>query len=158
MRTNKKTGQSEIVASRKSTHAARCRVCLHPKLEEIDGRILNWESPATIARECKITVFSIRRHMRATNLVERRNANVRAGLGQLAEKGISARRVPPSVGLAALIALSKINTEGAWVNRTQVTDMAAMLERCDEGELRRLAEHGEKPRWWDEVLSAATSG
>ena len=137
------------------THASRCSVCKHRNRVEIDERILSWENVSTVARENNLTVRALRRHMRATSLVEQRNSNIRAGLAQLAEKGIAARRVPPSVGLSALIAMSKINTEGAWINRMQVTDMAQLLERCSEEELADLAERGIKPRWWDEVLSAS---
>jgi hypothetical protein len=140
------------------THASRCRVCQHKNREEIDARILSWDNVAAIARENGVTVFSLRRHMRSTSLIEQRNGNVRAGLAQLAEKGIASRRVPPSVALGALVALSKLDSAGAWVDRMEIADMSAMLERCSEEELRRLAEHGEKPAWWDGLLSAPTSG
>jgi hypothetical protein len=100
-------------------HERDCRVCAHPDREEIEREFCECKPLAAIARERKITRPSLYPHVRALNLFERRDRNIKSALANLIEKGFRVR-VTASSFVAAIQAYSKINnSEGAWIEKTE---------------------------------------
>jgi len=131
-------------------HERDCRVCSHPEREEIEREFSEWRPLAVIAKERKISRPSLYRHVRALNLFERRDRNIKSALANFIEKGFRVR-VTASSFVAAIQAYSKINTEGAWIDKTEDVSQSQtqrLFDRMTRGEMLRYAESGELPSWW----------
>jgi hypothetical protein len=68
-------------------HRARCRVCRHAQLEEIERQFLEWENPREIAAQWKFASYrSIYRHARAFGLFRKRLGHIELALDRIIER------------------------------------------------------------------------
>ncbi len=146
------------MATKKSAerHESHCTICKHGDRAQIEAEFLSWRSPAQIAREFRLGSRQVvYRHMQAMGLFLRRKSDVRAAFQTFIERSLSRQTiVPPSVGLAAAIALSKLDSEGKTLERfEQVNSHQAFLNdaRWTRGEMLHYAETGELPPWYEEL-------
>jgi hypothetical protein len=131
-------------------HERDCRVCAHPDREEIECEFFEWKPLAVIAKERKISRPSLYRHVRALHLFERRDRNIKSALASFIERGFRVR-VTASSFVTAVQAYSKINLEGAWIDKTDDVSRSqapGLFDRMTRGEMLRYAESGELPSWW----------
>jgi hypothetical protein len=110
-------------------HSKNCKICLHPKCEEIEQDFVNWRSPAEIAKIYRLADRStVYRHAHAYNLFPKRQWNVRAALERIIEKADEVEVTAGSV-VAAVQAYAKINAQGQWIDRAEnVTSMSYLRE------------------------------
>jgi hypothetical protein len=132
-------------------HSRDCSICAHAQRENIEQDFCDWQSPAQI----EVKVRAVYRHARATNLFSRRDRNVRAALGVLIEK-VSRVRATGSVVVAAIVALSKINNAGRWIDRSETVDLNALFERMSQQELENYATNGVLPAWFERTVRGDT--
>ena len=135
-------------------HQSHCTVCKHVDRAQIEAGFLSWRSPAQIASEFRLGSRQVvYRHMQAMGLFLRRKSDVRAAFHTFIERSLSRQSiVPPSVGLAAGIALSKLDAEDLTVERfAQVNDHASFLndQRWTRGEMEAFAAKGTYPAWYE---------
>src|SRR5215831_7433972 len=68
-------------------HAAECKICTHPQRDEIEKDFLNWQSPASIAKQYGLrNRSSVYRHAHAMGPLVKRQRNVRAALEKIIER------------------------------------------------------------------------
>src|SRR5271154_5836259 len=68
-------------------HGAECKLCAHPKREEIERDFISWRSPASIAKQYGLRNRStVYRHAHALGLFAKRQRNVRAALESIIER------------------------------------------------------------------------
>jgi hypothetical protein len=141
-------------------HKRCCKVCAHPKREEIEQDFLNWKSPTGIAAEYGFADrINIHRHAWAFGLFERRGRNVTAALDQIIERGLESKlEVFASAVVAAVQARAKINAQGHWVDRSEHLNMNELFDRMSRDELEAYARDGALPGWFTQMVSVpATS-
>jgi hypothetical protein len=134
-----------------TNHARECHVCTSPARESIEEAFVDWKPVTTISREYKISRDSLYRHAKAQNLFAARERNVKAVLSAFIER---ASRVRPSARslLQAVALLSKINSEGQWIDRVQDVDAArnrSSFARMTSAEMLAYAQDGTLPPWWE---------
>ena len=61
-------------------------------------------------------------------------------------------RVNAAAIVAAIVAYSKINTNGQWVDRTETVNMVELFKRMTRDELRGYVDRGELPVWFTSVV------
>jgi hypothetical protein len=103
-------------------------------------------SPAALqANACNLY-----RPLRALNLFERRDRNIKTALANFIEKGFRVR-VTASSFVAAIQAYSKINSQGAWIDKTEDVGQSPtqrLFDQMTRAEMLQYAETGELPSWW----------
>ena len=145
--------------TRKAAHASQarherdCKICHHPKREEIEREWTNWGDTTEIAKQYSLTRDSIYRHAHALGLFKKRGRNIRAALEQIIEKAAKVEVTAASV-VSAVQAYAKINAQGQWVERFERVDMREIFDRMTRGELDSYARTGKLPSWAPELLSA----
>jgi hypothetical protein len=128
-------------------HETRCNVCRHPQRDEIERDFIDWISATEIATTYGFKdKSSIYRHARSLGLVDRRIKNVRFALMRLIEQVAHVPANSNSI-VAACVALSKINSEGRYVDRKEVLNLAPVFERMTAQELEEYASSGTLPPW-----------
>jgi hypothetical protein len=138
-------------------HERDCRICRHEHREEIEHAFIDWASPAKISSTFGLrSRNSIYRHARAFGLFEKRERNIRSALGKIIEK-VSTVHVTGQTIVAAIVALSKLNSAGQWVDRTRSehVDLNYLFDKMSRGELERYAQTGELPAWFAETVRGA---
>lgn len=135
-------------------HSANCQICKHPQRAEIERLFLEWQGQSKIASEYRLgSRLAVYRHARAMNLFAQRIANTRATLCAVIERGMASRlKVTADIVVRAVIALSKLDSEGRTLERVeQVNSNTAFLNdaRWTHGQMLRYAETGEFPGWFD---------
>lgn len=136
-------------------HISHCRICQHPRREEIEVEFLRWRSPAQIAKEFHLgsrqTVF---RHARAFALFQKRAADIRSIFVAVIEQGMTPRmKVSAASVVAAAVALSKLDATGKTIERFErVGRYSEFLDdpRWTVGEMEAFARDGTLPRWYTE--------
>lgn len=138
-------------------HSKNCKICSHPKCEEIEQDFVNWRSPAEIAKTYKLSDRStVYRHAHALNLFGRRRRNVRAALERIIEKAGEVDVTAAAV-VAAVQAYSKINSAGQWIDRTETINLHDLFERMSQDELEAYAREGKLPRWFTQTVPATST-
>jgi hypothetical protein len=135
-------------------HERDCRVCGHPRREEIEQDFVAWKSPVDIAALFKIPTRSVYRHAHALGLFSKRNRNVRAALGQIIEK-VGRVRVDARAVVSAVAVLAKLNATGQWVDRREMVSLNSLFERMSQKELEAYARDGELPQWFEHAVSGS---
>ena len=102
---------SESEASR---HARKCSICNYPERDAIDDDFVNWIKPFVNAFEFGVSERIIRRHARATGLIELRSRKSLSALGLIIERAMSSKISGDTV-IRAIRATSCINESGQWV-------------------------------------------
>lgn len=135
-------------------HESGCKVCAHPKREEIERDFISWVSPARIASEYKLKHrASIYRHAHAFDLFSKRSRNLRAALEHIVEKAADVP-VNASAVVQAIVALAKINSQGQLIERDERVSMDDLFARMSHEELEAYAKDGKLPPWFTLTLGA----
>ena len=134
-------------------HEQRCSVCLHADRVEIDADFVNWTGPGRIAKKYHISRDALYRHAHATNLMERRQRNVRQALEKIIERA-DAVKANASAVVAAVTAYARINSRGKLIERTQTVNLNQLFNRMTKAELEDYAKTGALPEWFELSLSA----
>jgi hypothetical protein len=95
-------------------HKARCRICRHPRREEIEEDFLDWSSPRELAEAYELPDFrSIYRHANAFNLYDLRRRNIQRATDRIIE-----RVADVDVNAWAIVAAIRItlNEERKWLD------------------------------------------
>jgi hypothetical protein len=129
-------------------------VCVHPKRQEIERDFITWQSPIVIAEAYGLRDrASIYRHAHAFRLFEKRKRNVRAALEWIIEKAGDVE-VTASAVVQAVMAYSKINAQGLWVDRSEHVNLNELFERMSKDELEAYARDGVLPDWFTQMAGA----
>src|SRR5271157_751092 len=67
-------------------HEHQCRICSHPKRDEIERTFIAWVSPVQIAKEYSVSRDGVYRHANVFGLMDKRRRNVRAALERIIER------------------------------------------------------------------------
>lgn len=136
-------------------HAVNCRICAHPRRQEIEEDFVAWRSPKQIAKDYGLADrSSVYRHAHALNLFPRRRRNVRAPLESLIERADDVK-VNASAVIAAIQALSKINARGEWIEPDERLWLHDLFDRMKPEEYEAYAEDRILPKWFREDIAAA---
>ena len=140
-------------------HEQNCKICKHPERENIERDFIAWRSPVTIAKEYELSNrATVYRHAHALGLFVKRQRNIRAALERIIERTDDVE-VNASAVVAAVVAYSKINSEGRFVERHEQVDLNALFERMSKDELLKYAETGRLPDWFEQTVGrSATAG
>jgi hypothetical protein len=95
-------------------HKARCRICRHPRREEIEEDFLDWSSPRELAETYQLPDFrAIYRHATAVGLFDRRRRNIQRATDRIIE-----RVADVDVNAWAVVAAIRItlNEERKWLD------------------------------------------
>ena len=137
-----------------SRHERNCGICHHPRREEIERDFCEWKPLTVIGRERKLSRAALYRHMHATGMFPKRDANIKAVLARILEAG---RRVRPTAAslVAAVQAYAKINAAGEWIDKiedvTEATSIQELFNRMTRAEMLDYAETGQLPAWWPDT-------
>jgi hypothetical protein len=145
-----KSGENPVSRGR---HEHQCRVCSHPKREEIEHAFIAWVSPAQIAKKHSVSRDGIYRHAHVLGLMEKRRRNVRAALERIIEKAGEVDVTAPAV-VAAVQAYSKINAMGQWVERSELVNLNELFDRMTQAEMEAYAKEGTLPTWFEAATGA----
>jgi hypothetical protein len=134
-------------------HARRCSICASPYREEIEDAYVRWETATKICREFKIpSRNTLRLHVQAFNLEEKRDKNIKRCLSTIVEKNMHRKFSGPAV-ISALALLSKIDGEGRSVERYERTFAGvAQFDGWSIGELQHYIATGQKPARFSETV------
>lgn len=133
-------------------HEQNCGICNHEERENIERDFVAWRSPITIAAEYGLSNrATVYRHAHAFGLFVKRQRNVRAALEKIIERTEHVE-VNASAVVAAIVAYSKINADGRFVERSERVDLNALFEKMSRDELLKYAETGKLPDWFEHVV------
>src|SRR5271157_997157 len=118
----------------KGRHEHQCRICSHPKREEIEQVFIAWVSPARIAKKYAVCRDGVYRHAHVFGLMGQRRRNIRAALERIIEKAGEVE-VNAAAVVSAASAYARINSRGEWVERTETVNLNALFERMSQAEL-----------------------
>lgn len=126
-------------------HSRRCLICSSEHRGEIESAYLNWEPPSGICRKFRIrSKTSLYSHVSALNLVEERDRMLKRCLGTLIEKNLN-RRLSGAALVSAIVALSKLDSEGRSAERLEQTNEPTRFDGWTRGELNEFVMTGVRP-------------
>lgn len=149
----KKTGENPVSRGR---HEHQCRICSHPRREEIEQAFISWVSPAQIAKKFSVSRDGVYRHAHMFGLMDKRRRNVRAALERIIERAGEVDVTAPAV-VAAVQAYTKINAMGQWVDRSEHVNLNELFERMTTAELEAYAHDGSFPSWFETTVGATSA-
>ncbi len=115
-RTHKPWKPSRLNALR---HSRKCRICNHPRREDIESDYLTWLDPAQLAYHYHIrSDSSIYRHARAVGLDKKRRQNIRGALEAILQRAHSATITANGV-VSAVRAYASLDDRFGWVEPTR---------------------------------------
>jgi hypothetical protein len=140
-------------------HESRCSVCLHPLRAEIDEAFVNWMGPRRIARKYHISPDALYRHANATNLMDRRQRNVRAALERIIEHATEVKPNAATV-VSAVATYARLNSRGELVERTQMhtVNMNELFQRMTKEEMVVYARTSALPEWFLTAVGTDNQG
>jgi len=112
-------------------HKAKCGICAHPQLQEIEQEFVNWTSPTKIASEFGVSRDAVYRHSWATGLAAKRQTNIRSALEKIIEQAGDVEANANAV-VAAIGAWPSKRPSAAIPSRPQLQDVVLVLN-CAEG-------------------------
>src|SRR5271157_114426 len=127
MSTNKQTREDRENPVSRGRHEHQCRICSHPKRDEIEESFIAWVSPAQIAKKYSVSRDGVYRHAHVFGLMDKRRRNVRAALERIIER-VGEVDVTAAAVVAAVQAYSKSNAMGQWVERKRYQQRTAELD------------------------------
>ncbi len=96
-------------------HARKCKVCNHPRRDEIAEAFIHWDHPGEIVRRFGLGHRSVLyRHARAQRLYELRAFYLRSALDHIIERA-AITPVGANAVVNAVRAYAHINSQGKWV-------------------------------------------
>jgi len=128
-------------------HKAKCGICAHPQLQEIEQEFVNWTSPTKIASEFGVSRDAVYRHSWATGLAAKRQTNIRSALEKIIERAGDVE-VNANAVVAAIGAYARINARGQWIERSETINLNTLFERMTRDELDKYARDGTLPAWF----------
>ena len=137
-------------------HEHQCRICSHPKRDEIEQAFITWVSPAQIAKKYSVSRDGVYRHAHVFGLMDKRRRNVRAALERIIERAAEVDATAAAV-VAAVQAYSKINAMGQWVDRSEHVNLNELYARMTREEMEAYAKEGTLPPWFEDALGATDS-
>jgi hypothetical protein len=150
MRHREETKQKHPASRR---HENGCRVCAHPERKQIEDQWCAWANTSRLAKTYGLSRDSLYRHVVAFNLRERRARNLKAALERIIEQADNVT-VNASAVVAAVQAYSKINSQGAWVDRIEKINLNSLFEKMSVEELEQYAKTGDLPGWFTDTVGA----
>jgi hypothetical protein len=132
-------------------HARDCKVCRHPKREQIEQEWIGWGDTTRIAKDYSLSRNSLYRHAEMLDLHAKRRRNLRAALERMIEKAESVQ-VTASAIVAAIQVYAQINANGEWIERPERVDMRSVFDRMTREELETYARENKMPPWTEEFL------
>ena len=153
MTTKRRTSTGTVSKGR---HEHQCRICSHPKRDEIEQAFIAWVSPAEIAKEHSVSRDGVYRHAHVFGLMDKRRRNVRTALERIIERAGEVDVTAAAV-VAAVQAYSKINATGQWVERSEHVNLNELFERMTREEMETYAKEGTLPAWFEEAVGATDS-
>ncbi len=137
-------------------HEHQCRICSHPKRDDIDQAFIGWISPAQIAKKYSVSRDGVYRHAHVFGLMDKRRRNVRAALERIIERAGEVDVTATAV-VSAVQAYSKINAMGQWVDRSEHVNLNELFERMTREEMEAYAKDGTLPAWFEDAVGATDS-
>lgn len=157
MKRKKSKAQFRVVPVTDSArHEASCSICRHRERQGIERSFIAWESASKIAREYKVNVHALYRHVKALNLFPQRNRNIRWALRWIIEKGMTLRRVTPAVVVQAIAVFARINSRGQLIERRETVNLNELFDRMSNSELDAYARDGSLPEWFTRTVGVTT--
>src|SRR5271167_2211948 len=135
MTTKRRTSTGTVSKGR---HEHQCRICSHPKRDEIEQSFVAWVSPAQVAKKYSVSRDGVYRHAHVFGLMDKRRRNVRTALERIIERAGEVDVTAAAV-VAAVQAYSKINATGQWVDRSEHLNLNDLFERMNLQELEAYA-------------------
>lgn len=133
-------------------HEQHCGICKHEERESIERDFIGWRSPITITEEYALSNrATVYRHAHALGLFAKRQRNIRAALERIIERSESVE-INASAVVAAIVAYSKINSEGRFIERTERVDLNQLFEKMSKDELEAYAKDGALPPWFTQTI------
>ncbi|HEV2385935.1 MAG TPA: hypothetical protein VGS20_01655 [Candidatus Acidoferrales bacterium] len=138
-------------------HRAKCSICRHPQLRQIEDDFLDWASAREIARAYKLPAHStLLHHAHAMGLFHRRRKNLQRVLDRIIEKTDEAK--PSAAAIVSAIRLAAdLNTQGEWLEPGDRIYLKPLFDRMTPEELDAYARTGELPAWFQESLPAGNA-
>ncbi len=148
--------RSSSASVSKGRHEHQCRICSHPKRDEIEQAFIAWVSPAQIAKKHSVSRDGVYRHAHVFGLMDKRRRNVRSALERIIEKAGEVDVTATAV-VAAVQAYSKINAMGHWVERSEHVNLNELFLRMTREEMETYAKEGTLPDWFEDAVGATDS-
>jgi hypothetical protein len=137
-------------------HEYHCKICSHPKREEIEQAFLTWTSPVWTATKYGVSRDSVYRHAHALSLLDKRRRNLHSALERIIERAGDVK-VSATAVVSAVAAYAKINANGQWVERSEHINLNELFDRMTRDEMVAYAESGTLPAWFEHTLGATGS-
>jgi len=153
MTTKRRTSTGTVSKGR---HEHQCRICSHPKRDEIEQAFIAWVSPAHIAKKYSVSRDGVYRHAHVFGLMDKRRRNVRAALERIIERAGEVDVTATAV-VSAVQAYSKINAMGHWVDRSEHVNLNELFERMTREEMEAYAKAGTLPAWFEDAVGATVA-
>ena len=148
--------ETSAAAVSKGRHEHQCRICAHPKRDEIEQAFIAWVGPAQIAKKYSVSRDGLYRHAHVFGLMDKRRRNVRAALERIIERAGEVDVTAAAV-VAAVQTYSKINSSGQWVERSEHVNLNELFERMTREEMETYAKEGTLPAWFEEAVGATST-
>lgn len=134
-------------------HEQHCTICKHPDRESIEREFIAWRSPVGIAKVYNLSDRStVYRHAHAFGLFAKRQRNIRAALEKLIERVDEVIEMTGPTIVSAIVAYSKINSDGRFVDRSERVDLNQLFEKMSKDELELYARDGTLPAWFTQTV------
>jgi hypothetical protein len=157
MTTKKQISKVEENPVNRGRHEHQCRICSHPKRDEVEQAFIAWVSTARIAKKYSVSRDGVYRHAHALGLMDKRRRNVRTALERIIERAGEVDVTATAV-VAAVQAYSKINATGQWIDRSEHVNLNELFERMTQQELEAYARDGSLPAWFESTVGATDTG
>ena len=99
-------------------HETYCKVCAHPKRDEIEREWIGWAKTSRLARTYGVSRESLYRHAHAKGLFDRRARNIRAALERIIERAEDVE-VNAAAVVQAVATYARINSNGRLIERNE---------------------------------------
>lgn len=152
----KPNGEAKIPIVSQGRHEYHCKICSHPKREEIEQAFLTWTSPFQIAENYGVSRDSVYRHANALALLDKRRRNLHSALERIIERAGDVE-VSATAVVSAVAAYAKINANGQWVERSEHVNLNELFDRMTRDEMDAYAKHGTLPAWFEHAVGATGS-
>jgi hypothetical protein len=139
-------------SANRKRHVAQCAICKHPNLSEIEEDYLRWRvGPLQIVANYKGAFgrTSLYRHIHEFELDKKRLRNIRDGFARIAEnyRPSADGHSDGYLYLQALQSMAKTNAQGQLVERSEVLNVAEVVNRMTAEELQAYIETRVFPKW-----------
>jgi hypothetical protein len=128
-----------------------------PVSPDIEREWVDWGNTSRIAEEYGLSRESLYRHAHVLGLFEKQQRNVKRALERIIERSEGVEVTAAAV-VSAVQALSKINANGQWVERTENLNLNELFDRMSQSELESYAREGTLPDWFTALVGPKPIG